>query len=120
MNEFITPELAITVIGAALGAVWTFFKSTQLYRRIRNRRYRKALEAIENAVEETYREYVSTIKDSRPDGKLLPGEKRRARERAKERALAIGRRTGIDVLREVGSHRLDALTTKTVNQLKRH
>ncbi len=119
MNDFFTPELLITVIGAALGAVWTFFKSTEMFQRIRSRRYRLAIEAIEAAVEETYRDYVSAIKESRPDGKLLPGEKRRARERAKERALAIGRNTGVDVLQEVGAHRLDVLTTKTVNDFKR-
>lgn len=119
MRDFFTSETGITVAGALLGALWALFKSTELYGRIRRRRYREAVDALETAVEETYRTYVQAIKNSRPDGKLLPGEKRRARQIAQERAAVIGQARGVNVARVIGPDRLDLVTARTVNRLKR-
>jgi predicted AAA+ superfamily ATPase len=118
MKDILTSEAGITVLGAILGAIWTFFKSTELYDRIRQKRYQKAVDSVESAVEETWRTYVESIKEGRADGRLLPGEKRRARQLARERAIAVGRDRGVDILRELGGNHLEVLTTRAMNRLQ--
>lgn len=118
MNDLLTSEAGLTLLGAILGALWTFFKGTEFYDRIRQKRYQKAVDAVESAVEETYRTYVESIKEGRSDGRLLSGEKRRARQLARERALAVGRDRGVDVVRELGDDHLEVLTTRAMNRLQ--
>ena len=79
---------------------------------MRQKRYRKAVDAVESAAEDTWHTYVESIKEGRSDGRLLPGEKRRARQLARERAVAVGRDRGVDILRELGNDHLEVLTTR--------
>ncbi len=117
--QLLGSEPGITILGTVLGGVWTLFKSSEWYGRMRRRRFRRALQALETAVEETYRAYVSNIKAGREDGRLTDDEKRRARSLARERALRIARNDGVNLLRELGEDYLDAWTAKLVRKWKR-
>jgi len=118
IQNVLESEAGITFLGAAAGLVWTFFKSSAWYGAAQRRRFRHALHMLESAVEETYRNYVQAIKESRADGRLTTDERRRAREIARERAIAIARSEGVDLLRELGEDYLDLWMAKLVRKLK--
>jgi DNA-binding transcriptional ArsR family regulator len=114
----LSSETGLTVVGGVLGAAWTFFRSTELYRRLQKDRFCKAVEALEAAVDLTYRTYVREIKAAREDGKLTDAEIAEARRRAREAAVEFGRTQGVDVLRELGANYIDLWIGKIVNRLK--
>jgi len=114
----LSSEAGLTVVGGVLGAVWTFFRSTKLYRRLQKKRFSKAVEALEAAVDLTYRTYVREIKVAREDGKLTDAEIAEARRRAREAAIEFGRTQGVDVLRELGANYIDLWIGKIVKRLK--
>jgi hypothetical protein len=117
-SSVLNSEAGLTVVSTLLGAIWTVFRSSEWYRRAQERRYAKALQALEAGVEQTYRTYVQAIKESRADGKLTEEEASRARQRARETAIAFGRSQGIDVLRELGGEYIDLWIAKLVKSLK--
>lgn len=119
ISEVLGSESGITLLGTVLGGLWTLFKSSELFERIRRRRFRRTLDALEGAVSETYQGYVKSIKASREDGRLTEAEKRQARRLAQERAGSIARKQGINLLREIGEDYLDLWTAKMVQKLKR-
>ncbi|HOZ46294.1 MAG TPA: hypothetical protein PLO37_12135 [Candidatus Hydrogenedentes bacterium] len=118
LTNVLGSDPAVTLLGAILGATWTFFKSSELYGRLRRQRFHAALNVLEAAVEKTYRTYVEAIKEARADGKLTDAEKRRARQLARETAVAFGREQGVDVLRELGAEQVDLWIAKLVKRLK--
>lgn len=116
--HLLNSESGLTVLGAVVGGFWMLLRSTEWYGRIRNRRQARALQVLEAAVEQTYRVYVEAIKEGRADGHLTPEEKRRARKLAREQAVQIAKREGIDLLRELGPDYLDLWIAKLVLGLK--
>lgn len=118
LSDIQNPETVLTLAATALGAVWTFFKSSDWFERIKRRKLDRALEILETAVEETYRTYVEAITLARADGKLTSEERRKARELARNRAIAIGRAQGVDVLAAVGREQIDLWIAKLVKGLK--
>lgn len=119
ISSLIDSEAGITLVGSALGAIWTFFRSRDWYAKLRRRRFSNAVQALEAGVDKTYREYVRTIKESREDGKLTREENRDARRRARRSALEYGATTGVDVLRELGDTYMDLWISKLVRKAKR-
>jgi len=109
----------LTLVTAILGSIWTAFRSTDFYRRVRSDRYADAVQALEAGVELTYRTYVRALKESREDGRLTKEEMRLARQRAREAAIEYGRTRGVDVLRELGADYVDLLIAKLVKNLKK-
>jgi hypothetical protein len=120
LEDVLTSDPGLTTLGALLGSLWAFFRSSDWYQRARTRRYHKALLALEAGVEQTYREYVRSVKESREDGRLTDEEQRRARELARQSAVEFGRTQGVDVLRELGDNYLDLWIAKLVRKLKRN
>ena len=118
LPQLLTSESSLALVGAAIGAAWTAFRSTDCYRRAQQRRYDKALLALEAGVDVTYRTYVQALKEARADGKLTPEETAEARQRARDAAIEFGRTQGIDVLREVGEQFIDLAIAKLVKRLK--
>ncbi len=106
-------------VGAVLGAVWTFFKTSDWFERLRTRRIAKAIRALEAAVDQTYRVYVRQIKEGREDGKLTDAERRHAHRMARRAAIEFGKQEGVDVLRTLGHDYLDLWISKIVKRLKR-
>lgn len=110
--------MAATTALGALGALWTAFRSSDWLSRMKNERFRKALEALEAGVEQTYRTYVRALKAGREDGKLTDEERRQARALARETAMAFGRTQGIDVLEALGRDYVDLWIAKLVKNFK--
>lgn len=119
ITDVLHTDQGLTFIGAVLTGLWTLFKTTEWVAQARNRRYYRAVEALEAAVEETYRTYVQAIKAASADGKLSADERRHARELARERAIEFGRTVGVDVLRELGAHYIDLWISRLINRAKR-
>jgi len=118
MDQLLTTESGLTMVAGILGAVWAFFRSTDAYGRLRDRRYFRAVEALEAGVEQTYRTYVRAIKEAREDGKLTEDEQRHARALARQAAVEYGERQGVDVLRELGNEYIDLWIARLVKKLK--
>lgn len=119
LTHILHSEAGLTLVGALFTAVWTFFRSRSWFQQAKRSRYRRALQAVEAAVEETYRGYVRDIKHAREDGRLTDVEIRRARNRARERAISLARRDGADLFTELGEDFIDYWITRSVNKLKR-
>ena len=118
MEEMVMQEFGVSLVVTVLGAVWTFFKSSEWYEKLRKRKYFKAMEALEAAVEETYRTYVREIKNSRMDGQLTDDERKQARELARNRAMELAHTDGVEVIRELGDNYMDLWIQKIVKKLK--
>jgi len=118
LNDAIHSDQGLMLLGTVLGGLWSLFKSTELYARIRRRRCERALLALEAGVMNTYETYVREIKTSREDGKLTAEERREARRRAKNYAIDLARTEGLDIARELGHTYLDAWIERLVRKLK--
>jgi len=118
LNEVLASDTGIALIGAVAGGLWALFKGSAWFEALRRRKYRRALELIEAAVEETYRTYVAEIKRAREDGKLTAEEQAHARELARERALSIARNEGLDLLNTIGKDCIDLWIARAVKALK--
>lgn len=116
--DILQSEATLTAGVTVLGAFWTLFKSGDWLQARRRRRLREALKALEAAVEATYREYVCAWKEKNPNGSLTPEEQAAARQYARERAVAIARARGIDLMRELGAEYIDLWTGRIVRKLK--
>ena len=120
MNELdvLTSEPALTTVGAVLGGLWTFFKASDWYQRARDNRFAGALNALEAGVQQTYDVYVRAVKEASADGKMTNEERRRARELARDAAVAFGRSRGVDVIGSIGHEYIDMWIAKLVKQRK--
>ena len=117
-ENIFSSDAGLTMVSAALGSIWTAFKTSEWRRRAQETRYAKAVQALEAGVDTTYRAYVQSIKEARTDGKLTAEEAALARERAIQTAVTYGREQGVDVLTEVGANYADLLIAKLVKKLK--
>jgi hypothetical protein len=111
-------DWVVALVATIVGAAWTFFKSRDLYQRIKQEKYFAAVEALEAGVEKTYRVYVQALKEAKADGKLTPEEKATARQKAVAYAQEFGRTHGIDVIEELGREYIPVLISKIVRLLK--
>jgi hypothetical protein len=111
-------EATMSLIVTILGAIWTMFKGSEWYATHMSEKRRRAIEVLELAVHDTYDTYVRAIKASNEDGKLTEEEKTAARQKAVDKAIAIGRSKGIDIAGELGQEALSAWVTKIVSALK--
>ena len=117
LNQLVS-EPALTTLGTVLGGLWTFFKASDWYQRARDTRFTDALNALEAGVQQTYDVYVRAVKEASADGKLSGEERRRARELARDAAIAFGRTRGVDVIGSIGHDYVDVWINKLVNQRK--
>lgn len=112
-------DMGMTVVGAVVGGLWACFKSSAQYQRWQQRRFRRALLALESGVERTYQAYVKAIKAGRADGRLTEDEKARARSMARARAVALAKSEGIDLIRTIGGDYVDVWITRLIGKRKR-
>ncbi len=112
-------DLGVTAVGMVAGGLWACFKSSEQYQRLQQRRYRKALLALESGVERTYQAYVKAIKAGRADGRLTEDEKARARSMARARAIALAKSEGIDLMRTIGADYVDVWIARLIGKRKR-
>ncbi len=111
-------DWVVALVGTLVAAVWTFFKSRDLYGEMKQHRHFVAIEALEAGVEKTYRVYVQALKDAKADGKLTPDERATARQKAIAYAQEFGCTRGIDVIEEIGTEYMPVLIGKIVRMLK--
>jgi len=119
LSGVLNSDQGLALVGTLVGGLWTFFKSTEWYARARQRRYDRAVQALEAGIEETYRTYVRAIKTARTDGALTEEEVSHAHRLALDSAVAYGRKEGVDVIHELGNDYLDLWISKLVNRMKR-
>lgn len=118
--QLINSEAGLTTVGALIGTVWTVFQSSEWYGRVKKKRSRRAVDALEAGVEQTYRTYVRAIKRQRADGKLTDNEIERARRLARNKAIQIARSRGVNLLRELGEDNLEMWLSRTVRESRRN
>lgn len=118
MDDLITSETFFTVVVALAGAALAWFKRTEVYAALQERKEARAWEALEAGVLKTWEVYVKAIRQSRADGKLTEEEKRQARAQAKRYAISYGTSVGVDVVKELGEHYMDAAIKRIVDEMK--
>ncbi|MCP4643292.1 MAG: hypothetical protein GY851_22785, partial [bacterium] len=108
-----------TLLGATLGGIWTWFKSSEWWERRKNRRAKRAMIALEAGVETAHQTYSRAIREAREDGTLTADEERNARRLAREAATEYARREGIDVLSALGEDYVDLWIAKLTRRLNK-
>jgi len=116
--QMIGIDTGMTLVGTVIGGLWAGFKTSEQYQRLQQRRYRKALLALESGVERTYQNYVKAIKAGRADGRLSEDEKKRARAMARAQAIATAKETGLDLLKVIGKDFVDVWISRIVTRRK--
>jgi len=116
--EHFALDWIVAIVATIVAAVWTFFKTRDVYEHMKQQKYFAAIEALEAGVEKTYRVYVEALKEAKTDGKLTPEEKASARQKAITYAQEFGRTRGIDVIEELGREYIPVLISKIVRLLK--
>ncbi|MFA7693335.1 MAG: hypothetical protein GX117_04070 [Candidatus Hydrogenedentes bacterium] len=118
MMSLLHSEAVLACVASIVGALWTLLKSHEWMRGMRQRKVNDALEALEAAVDATYREYVRALKEQDPSGRLSAGEQEEARKQARDRAVDIARRRGVDLVETLGNDFIDLWTGRIVKKLK--
>ena len=119
LTSILTSDPALSVIAGIAGAVWTAVQSTSWFKQLNRDRVQRALRCVESAVRQVYEEYVRNLKAASADGTLTDEERRRARELARDRAIAIARTDGIDLAATLGREHLDLWIERVLARVKR-
>jgi len=109
----------IALIVAALGAVWTFFKSTEWFRKHCEVETALAAEILAGNTTKTYIEDVRPAKEASPDGKLTGEQKTAAMARTLAATSADCAARGIDFEKVIGILRARPKVEELVQRLKR-
>lgn len=112
-------EAVISVVAILVGALWSAGKSSELFERLKDKKWMVALQAVEAGVEHSYRTYVGEKKKAREDGKLTQEEVKLARKIALNSAKTFAMTQGIDILKTLGEEYLDYWITQAVSDAKK-
>jgi len=93
-----TEAAANLILGAIALAVGYFLKRSA----VKKYKLERCILALQTGVQETYEEYVKSIKEASTDGKLTESEKMQARDRAWNAAKVILQEEGIDLAKYYG------------------
>ncbi|NLN94266.1 MAG: hypothetical protein GX130_13310 [Candidatus Hydrogenedens sp.] len=117
-EEMLQSENLLTLVILAGMALWTFFRSRSFLEGRKNKQVHIALQALEAAVDATYREYVRMLKENRESGKLTEQEEKEARRRAREKGVGLSRESGVDLITTLGADYVDLWINRLVRKLK--
>ncbi|HRZ81084.1 MAG TPA: hypothetical protein P5069_01430 [Candidatus Hydrogenedentes bacterium] len=117
-TEVLGSEPVLTLALSLLGAAWTFFRSGEWIQQRRRARLTRALRTLEAAILEVYEEYVRGLKEGAADGHLTIEERRHARRLARDRAVALARAQGVDLIRDLGGDSLDLWIARLIRRMK--
>jgi len=109
IETILASEVTQSLIISVLGIAWGVIQGTKWFQRIKDRRYYKCLKVIEEAVRDTFYDYVKQVKDANADGKLTDDEKSRAKRYAMRRLETLAAEKGIPVFQQ--------FTVESVNRL---
>ena len=119
ITDFLTSEAVLTALGIFVAALWTGFKTTEMYRNRTNMVMRLFLQIVEGAVANTYTNYVRQRKAENPDGKLTPEQKKIAVEIAKHKISEVCELEQIDnTVYAATPEIVEAQIEKAVSRLK--
>ena len=113
-----TETMVIEIVGPVLLILWTWFKGSEYWARLKDGKYDDALVVVEAAVFDVYEGYVREIKVGRADGKLTTAERIEARKKAYDRAVLLGGKSGLSLLRILGPVALKAAIQHAFNRAK--
>jgi len=119
LTDILSAEPVLSLVAGVAGLAWTAVQSTSWFNRLNRDRVQRALRCIESAVRQVYEEYVRAVKAASADGTLTDDERRRARELARDRAVAIARTDGIDLAATLGREHLDLWVERVLARVKR-
>ena len=119
LTNLLASDPALSLVAGVAGTIWTAVQTSIWFRRLNSNRFQRALRCVESAVRQVYEEYVRAIKAASADGTLTDDERRRARELARDRAVAIARTGGIDLVATLGREHLDLWVERVLARVKR-
>ena len=119
LTNILTSDPALSLVAGVAGTIWAAVQSSSWFSRLNRARLQRALRCVESAVRQVYEEYVRSLKAARADGALTADERRRARELARDRAVAIARPDGIDLAATLGREHLDLWIERVLRRVKR-
>lgn len=108
------PEVQ-TMVAGIIAMVFGFIKKQQWTQKWK---LGVALNAFEAGVMDSYETYVRAIKISREDGKLTDEERKEARKRAIDVAVALARSEGLDLVKFYGKEYIPVIIEKFVMKNK--
>lgn len=111
-------EMFLNLAVGVVASVWTAIKASEWRRRVKDKRFSTAIDAVELGVRSVYESYVRELKAGRDDGKLTAEERAEARRRATSIAMDWGLEHGVDVVREVGHGAFDLAIERVLAQIK--
>ena len=119
LTDIFSSDPALSLVAGVAGTIWTAIQSTSWFSKLNRNRVQRALRCVESAVRQVYEEYVRAVKAASADGTLTGDERRRARELARDRAVAIARTEGIDLVATLGREHLDLWVERVLARVKR-
>lgn len=120
ITDLFTREAVLTAFGVFVAAVWTGFKTSDMYRKRTHFVMRLFLQIVEGAVAHTYTNYVRQRKAANPDGKLTDDEKSVAVQLAKAKIQEVCELERIDNSVYAATPEIvEAQIEKAVSRLKR-
>ena len=119
IHDILGSEPALTLMGSVLGTFWMGLRGSTWFNRIRERKLRRAIDALEAGMVHTYDTYVRAIKIARADGKLTEEERRHARDLARQAAIEFAQSEGIDLVQELGDHYINLWLNRLLRKAKR-
>ncbi|MCX8065993.1 MAG: hypothetical protein N3G21_12625 [Candidatus Hydrogenedentes bacterium] len=114
----IIDQFIFYILLCLFGTGWVVMKAVDIYQRIKVSRYKMLLTIIESAVQETYDTYTREIKKAREDGKLTPEERRKAFDLALQKAVEIGKRQRLEIMKLLPKEVLKYYILRALQRLK--
>jgi hypothetical protein len=110
-------EIVLTILTLA----WGFFKTTEWYTaNVSQPKRERALLSIQAAVREVYETYTRELKAANADGKLTDEERKEARSRARDAAIAYGKANGVDLIATLGDAFMDVYLERAHKELNKN
>lgn len=111
-------EIIFSIVAAIWAAVQTSNAYVQYRQRTNTEKLGKAFAIIESAVQDTYENYVRTIKTESADGRLSSDERKYAKDMAVRNAIAKGKAIGLDLVQLLTQYGVETYVQRTVKEKK--
>ena len=119
ISEFMFSQKGLALLAWLAGIGWSALRATKWWQTGVAQRFGDVQKILEDAVEKTYRTYVSECELASADGKLTAAERTKALEIAKGYAVTWGREQGVDVVKIIGARVFNEWIERKVREAKR-
>lgn len=117
-TDFFYSEAFLGVIALIVVKIWTAVKKTERMQILKDERYAKGLEFLEQGVKEVWDERKEHIKKAKADGKFTAEEKKACEKAAVDKAVAYAKEEGWDLLENVSKAIIPVIIEKIVKSRK--